>query len=227
MEVGLDEQSNAAAIAIAAAHPEVFAAVGRHPNAAAGFDDDRAAAIEALAAHPKVRAIGETGLDLYRDAAPVEAQRRAFAAQVEIAARLALPVVIHVRDGAGPGEGAAVAEVFETLRRSAGSPVILHCFSATPARALEAAEFGWYCSFAGNVTYPSAETLRTAAALVPDHLILVETDSPYLAPVPHRGKNNEPANVTLTAATVASARGIGIDQLEALVDENAARLFGW
>ena len=228
LTVGMDEESNVAAIETARAHPEVFAAVGRHPNAAAGFDDEAAAAIRALAADPMVRAIGETGLDYYRDTAPRGDQVRAFETQIAIARGSGLPLVIHMRDTAGPGSGRAVSDCFELLvAEGEGVEVILHCFSAGPERAAEAIKRGWYISFAGNVTYPKADELRAAAALVPDELLLVETDSPYLSPQPRRGKRNEPANVVFTAATVAEARGVEPELQEAAIEANAARLFGW
>ena len=228
LTIGLDEESNLEAVRTAREHEGVFAAVGRHPNSAAGFDDEAAAAIEELAADDAVRAIGETGLDYYRDRASEEDQTRAFEAQIGVARRTGLPLVIHVRDSSGPGAGRAVADCYELLAaEAAGIEVILHCFSATPERAEEAAERGWHVSFAGNVTYPKSEELRTAAALIPDRLLLVETDSPFLAPQVVRGKPNSPANVTHTAEVVAAARGIGYERLDAIVSENAARLFGW
>jgi TatD DNase family protein len=228
LTIGLDEASNAEAIRIARAHDGVFAAVGRHPNSAGGFDDAAADAIEELAGDPLVRAIGETGLDFYREGAPEADQVRAFEAQIGIARRRELPLVIHMRDSSGPGSGRAVADCFELLiAEGEGVNVILHCFSATAERAQQAARRGWHVSFAGNVTYPGSGELREAAALVPDDLLLVETDSPFLAPQPARGKPNEPANVTFTAEAVAEARGVGYTELDALVTANAARLFGW
>jgi TatD DNase family protein len=228
LTVGMDEESNRAAIEAARKFDEVFAAVGRHPNAALGFDDDAAADLRALAVDPMVRAIGETGLDYYRDNAPRGDQLRAFEAQIAIARGAGLPLVIHMRDEAGPVGGEAVADCFELLAAEAdGVDVILHCFSAGPDRAAEAVERGWYVSFAGNVTYPKAETLREAAALVPDDRLLVETDSPYLAPQPVRGKPNSPAQVVMTAAVVAEARGVDPAEQEAAIEANAARLFGW
>jgi TatD DNase family protein len=219
LNVGMDDAGNAEALALAEAYEEVYAAVGRHPNQAEGFDDEAAAAIERAAAHPRVRAIGETGLDFYRDHASPDAQQVAFEAQIEIARRAGLPLIIHMRD--------AAEETFATLaERAEGVSVLLHCFSA-PERVEEAAERGWYCSFAGNVTYPNAGELREAAAAVPDELLLCETDAPFLAPQPMRGKPNEPANVVETAEQLAEVRGIGYRELEALVDANAARLFGW
>lgn len=220
LTVGTDEDANRGALAAAEAHEEVLACVGRHPNEAEGFDDAAASEIERLAAHERVRAIGETGLDYYRDGAPREQQRAAFEAQVEIARRASLPLVIHMRD--------AVEDTFEVLRSAAdGVTVILHCFSAPPEHVPEAAERGWYCSFAGNLTYPRAEVLREAARLVPDELVLVETDSPYLAPQPVRGKPNQPANVVATAERLAEVRGVPYGDLERTVEANAARIFGW
>jgi TatD DNase family protein len=228
LTVGIDESSSRDAIAAAQAHDEVFACVGRHPNGTGGFDDAAAVELEELAAHPRVAAVGETGLDYYRDRAPKPDQRRAFEAHVQIARSVDKPVIIHVRDGAESTEGQALAETFELLRAQAqGMTVILHCFSAPPGRVGEAAEAGWHCSFAGNVTFPKAESLREAARLVPDDLLLVETDSPFLAPQPVRGKPNEPANVVATAARVADVRGLTYEELEELVEANAARAFQW
>ena len=219
LEVGMDPRSNRAALDAAAAHDEVHACVGRHPNSAEGFGDDDAAEIAELARDPRVVAIGETGLDYYRDRAPRDDQRRAFEAQIEIARASAKPLVIHMRE--------SLDDTFEVLRTSAdGVAVVLHCFSAPPESVAEAAERGWYCSFAGNVTYPKSEALREAAALVPDDLLLVETDSPFLSPQPQRGKPNQPANVVATAAAVAETRGVGYEALEGLVEGNARRAFG-
>jgi TatD DNase family protein len=220
LTVGIDERSNREAIGAAADHEDVFACVGRHPNSAAGFDSAAAREIEELAAHERVRAIGETGLDYYREGAPGEEQRAAFEAQIGIARRTGLPLVIHMRD--------SVDDTFELLAsRADGVTVILHCFSASPERVADAAERGWYCSFAGNLTYPKADELRDAARLVPDELVLVETDSPFLAPQPERGKPNQPANVAATARRLAEARGVSYEGLESTVEANAARVFGW
>jgi TatD DNase family protein len=207
------------AIAAAEDHDEVVAIVGRHPHETAGFDEFALEEIERAAAHPRVRAIGETGLDYYRDHAPRADQRRAFEAQLELAARVGLPVAIHTR--------AAEDDTFAVLREHAGSlpAVIMHCFSA-PDRLDECVELGFLCSFAGNVTYPKATDLQDAARSVPSELLLVETDSPYLAPQPVRGKPNEPANVTHTARSVAELRGIEYAELERLVDANAERVLG-
>jgi len=225
LTVGLDEQSNREQIALAEAFDPVFVAVGRHPNDAGGFDDAAADDLRVLAGHGKVRAIGETGLDFYRDTAEPEDQRRAFAAQIGIALETGLPLVIHLRDQQDSDE--AAAETFSMLDAAEGDlTVILHCFSA-PDRALEAVERGWYCSFAGNVTYPANEDLRVAAAKVPDELILVETDSPYLTPQSRRRERNEPALVVETAALLADLRGTSPDEFDRIVTENSGRLFDW
>jgi len=228
LSVGIDEDAGAEAIACARAHDAVRAAVGRHPNGAEGFDDEAAARIEALASDPLVAAVGETGLDYYRDRAPRPDQRRAFEAQIEIARRLAKPLVIHVRDGGRTTDGEALAETFATLREhAAGVTVVLHCFSAPAPRAAEAGEHGWYCSFAGNLTYPGADSLREAAGAVPDELLLVETDAPFLSPQERRGRPNQPANVVAVAELLAELRGVSYPELEATVEANAARVFGW
>jgi TatD DNase family protein len=226
LTVGLDEGSNREAIAAAEEHEEVFAAVGRHPNSATGFDDAAAADIERLAVHERVRAIGETGLDYYRDSASPDAQHEAFIAQIGIARRTGLPLVIHLRNQ--PGTGDALTDAFATLAAMAqGVKVILHCCSVPSGRIGEAIERGWYCSFAGNVTYPRADALRETARLVPDELLLAETDSPFLAPQSVRGKSNQPANVVEVAELLAAERGVSYAELERTVEANAERVFRW
>lgn len=225
LNVGLGGPENVAVIGAAERHEAVFASVGRHPIDAAGFDDAEAERIEHLAAHEKVRAIGETGIDYYRDSATPAQQRHAFEAQVAIARRTGLPVVIHARDK--DGETAAIDEIFAVLDEQAGdTPVILHCFSA-PWRAADAAERGWHCSFAGHTTYPASDELREAAAQLPAELLLVETDAPYLAPQTVRGKPNQPAYVVDTARVVAEQRGVSYEELEATIEANARALFEW
>jgi TatD DNase family protein len=226
LTVGMDEESNREALSAATGHDEVFACVGRHPNEAAGYDEKAAAAIEELTGDPRVRAIGETGLDYYRARAPRDAQRVAFGSQIGIARRAELPLVIHVRDEDDSTE--AIDEAWRTLADEAGGlTVILHCFSAPAERVAEAAERGWYCSFAGNVTYPRSEGLRDAARRVPAELLLVETDSPFLSPQPHRGRPNEPAHVVDTAGRLAELRDLSYAELEDEVEENAARALRW
>ena len=225
LTVGLDEASNREQIALCERFDQVHAAVGRHPNAADGYDADAAADLRELATHEKVRAIGETGLDFYRDTAEPENQRRAFSSQIEIAVETGLPIVIHLRDRQGSDD--AAAGTFSMLDAAGGDlTVILHCFSA-PQRVSQAVERGWYCSFAGNVTYPANQDLREAAAVVPDELILVETDSPYLTPQSRRRHRNEPANVVETASLVAEVRGTAPETFDRIVAENSRRLFDW
>jgi TatD DNase family protein len=226
LNVGLEAGSNELAIAGAERYETVFATVGCHPTEAAGFDHARAEEIDRLAAaHEKVRAIGETGIDYYRETASPADQRRAFEVQIEIAADRGLPIVIHARDP--EGETNAVDEVFSILdAKGDGVKVILHCFLA-PWRVQDAIARGWLCSFSGIVTFPGAEQLREAAAKLPDELVLVETDAPYLAPQPVRGKPNEPAYVVSTAEKVAEVRGVSYAQLEQTVEANARALFGW
>jgi TatD DNase family protein len=217
--VGTDGASIRHALTAAEDHDEVVAIVGRHPHETTRFDEPALEEIERAAADPRARAIGETGLDYYRDHAPRGDQRRAFEAQLELAARVGLPVVIHTR--------AAEDDTFALLREHSASlpAVILHCFSA-PDRLEECVERGYVCSFAGNVTYPKATDLQAAARALPGELLLVETDSPYLAPQPVRGKPNEPANVAHTARFVAELRGVDYGELERIVDANAERVLG-
>ena len=218
--VAIDGGSIERALEAARAHEEVFAIVGRHPHETTGFARADLDEIEQAAGDPNVRAIGETGLDYYRDHAPREDQRRAFEAQLELAGRLGLPVAIHTR--------AAEDDTFAILREHVDRvpAVILHCFSA-PDRLDECVERGYLCSFAGNVTYPKATDLQRAAAEVPAELLLTETDAPWLAPQPVRGKPNEPSNVVHTGQRLAELRGVPYAELDRTVEQNAARVFGW
>jgi TatD DNase family protein len=215
--IGMNPESFGKALGLAEANDDVYAIVGVHPNEAAGFDDQTLALVRERAAADKVVAIGETGLDYYRDYAPEEDQKRSFAAHLELAEELGLPVVIHTRQ--------AEEDTFDALRGFGGT-VVLHCFSS-PARVEECVEHGYVCSFAGNVTYPKSRDLQRAARQIPDELLMVETDAPFLSPQVVRGKPNEPGNVTHTARFVAELRGLGYDELDALVERNAARVFGW
>ncbi len=225
LNVGLGGESNHEAIAAAERNEGVFASVGCHPSEAAGFSDSAAAEIARLARHERVRAIGETGIDYYRGDGDAAAQRRAFEAQIEIAAECDLPIVIHARDP--KDQRSASDQVFEILdAKGAGLAVILHCFLA-PWRVADAIERGWSCSFSGILTYPSSGALREAAEALPEGLLLVETDAPYLAPQAHRGQPNQPAHVVETAKQVASLRGVSYEQLERTVEENAEAVFGW
>jgi TatD DNase family protein len=219
LAIGMDSESCAAALALAERHEEVFAAVGRHPNYATGYDDTVTGELRELAAHDACRAIGETGLDDYRDYAPRADQERAFAAQIALARETGKPLVIHTR--------AAEDDTIATLvREPQGLQVVLHCFSM-PGRLDECLDHGWWISFAGNVTYPKSADLAAAAEQVPLERLLVETDAPYLTPQAVRKERNRPAYVTHTARFIAERRGIAYAELEAAVDANAARLFGW
>lgn len=219
LTVGMDEASNRTALAAAEEFPEVWAALGRHPNHAEGFDDAALEDLAALARHERCAAVGETGRDHYRDTAPRADQDRAFRAQIDLARELGKPLVIHTR--------AAEDETIGTLREHAdGVTVLLHCFSM-PDRLDECVEAGWWFSFAGNVTYPKATDLAEAAERVPADRLLVETDAPYLSPQAVRKERNTPAYVVHTARFVAERRGLSYEELEALVERNAATLFGW
>jgi TatD DNase family protein len=213
--VGTTIDSCREALRIADAEPGVFAALGIHPHEAGGGEADRLGELRELLAHERAVAVGETGLDHYRDYAPRDAQRRLFERELELAADLDKPVVVHTR--------AADAPTLEILQAFGGT-VILHCFSSPPL--LEPAlERGYYVSFAGNVTYPKAADLRGCAARVPADRILAETDSPYLSPQPRRGKTNEPANVVHTVAALAEARGEDAAGFAAQIDANASAAF--
>ena len=219
LTVGLDEATNRTALAAAEEFEDVFAAVGRHPNAAEGFDDAALEDLHELAAHPRCAAIGETGLDYFRDRASREDQLRAFIAQLGLAREVGKPLVIHTR--------AADDDTIDVLREhAAGVTVLLHCFSM-PRRVDECAAEGWWFSFAGNVTYPKSKDLADASTRVPADRLLVETDAPYLTPQVVRKERNQPAFVTHTARFVAQCRGVSYDELDALVTANAAALFGW
>ncbi len=214
--VGTGIDSCRRAVEIADAHDGVFAALGIHPHQAATPEAGRLDELRELLAHPKAVAVGETGLDTARDYATPAEQCRLLDAQLALADELGLPVVIHSRD--------AAEETAAALAPFTGT-VILHCFSS-PALLEPALEHGYYVSFAGNSTYPKAPELREAAAAVPADRILVETDSPYLAPQPVRGRRNEPAYVVHTVEALAEARGESAETLAALTRANAAAAFG-
>ncbi len=219
LTVGTDGASCRAALAAAEAFPQVYAAIGRHPNYAKGFDDADLAELRALAAHPRCLAIGETGLDFYRDYAPRSDQERAFSAQIELARELGKPLIIHTR--------AAEQATLEQLAREAqGVSVVMHCFSM-PDRLDECLERGYTISFAGNVTYRSAADLALAARRVPADRLLVETDAPYLTPQKVRKYRNEPAFVAHTLDFLEELRGAAHVELEAATEANAARVLGW
>jgi len=202
------------ALALADRFTSVWAIVGIHPHEAA--DGLEVESLRPLLGHPRAVAVGECGLDFFRDYAPRADQVRVFEAQIALANETGLPLVIHTR--------AADEDTFRMLE-AAEVPVLLHCFSSVD-RLDEAIERGYFCSFAGNVAFPRAADLRAAAARVPEDRILAETDCPYLAPPPHRGRPNQPAYAAITLGVLARERGVSETELGEQIDRNADRLFG-
>jgi len=213
--VGTGIESCRAALELAQLHEEVYAALGIDPHQAGDSEASRVDELRELLENDEAVAVGETGLDYFREGAPRDRQRRLFEAQLELAAELGKPVVIHTRD--------ADADTADILAGFHGT-VVMHCFSS-PGLLQTVVDRGYYVSFAGNVTFPKAGDLRAAAAQVPADQILAETDSPYLAPQARRGRPNEPANVALTIAELAKARGDDVDELVARIDANATAAF--
>ena len=208
-----------AAVRLAESHPEIFATVGVHPNDAPKVSSETFKNLEDLLHHSKVKALGEIGLD-YHWGVPKEVQHPIFVRQLELAASLHVPVVIHTRD--------AWADTIETLRTHWAStrlPCIMHCFTGNPEQARECLELGFYLAFGGVATFPKATEIREAARIAPLDRLLIETDSPYLAPVPHRGKRNEPAFVAHVAKMIAEIRGMSVDELAAATTQNFEHLF--
>ena len=217
IQSGIDLERSRHSVRLAERFPEVFATVGFHPEEAGLLTDKAMADIEELAASLRVVAIGETGLDFYHDKWPHDVQQKVFLRQLDLARRLGLPVVVHTRD-------AADLTLSLLAEHAAGLAVILHCFSL-PHRLDEVIDRGYYVSFAGNVTYSKATDLQAAAANLPDHLLLLETDAPWLTPAPLRGRPNQPALVTHTYRFVAGLRHISVEQLSTRVELNARRAF--
>ena len=215
--IGTDLPTSRTAVAMAEDSASVWSAVGVHPYDAALVDDAAIAELRSLAERERVVAIGEIGLDYHREGSDRAAQREAFGRQLELAADLGAAVVIHMRD--------AHDDVFAMLAE-AGPPerLVFHCFSGGPAEAERALELGGYVSFAGNVSYRNAANLREAAAVVPLDRLLVETDSPYLALVPHRGRPNEPGLVPVVGAAIAEATGRPVEQIAAATVANTAKV---
>jgi TatD DNase family protein len=225
VNVGCDQPSSRWSVACASECESVYAAVAIHPNevaAVSGRRDEVLAEIESLASSPKVVAIGETGLDYYRDHVPPQMQREWFRAHIEIAKRTGKALMIHDRD--------AHSDVLALLEESGPWPpysVIFHCFSGDAEMAARCADAGYVMSFAGNVTFKSAELLRAAANVAPPELILAETDSPFLTPVPHRGKPNSPAMTAHTIRFLAEVKGMAVADLCAHLVANGNRAFRW
>ncbi|MGD9796568.1 MAG: TatD family hydrolase [Acidimicrobiia bacterium] len=215
VSVGTTVETSRAAIAVAGRHPDVWATVGVHPHDAAGAD---LAAAESLLAEPRVVAVGECGLDYHYDHSPRDVQRSAFAAQVALALRHDLALVIHTRE--------AWDDTFGVLDE-VGVPerTVFHCFTGGPAEARLALDRGGMLSFSGIVSFKTAADVRAAAALCPLDRLAVETDSPYLAPVPHRGRPNRPAWLPAVGAALAAAKGLAVAEVAAATSATATRLF--
>jgi TatD DNase family protein len=225
VNVGCDLPSSRWSVSRASEYESVYAAVAIHPNevaAVSGRRDEVLAEIESLASSPKVVAIGETGLDYYRDHSDPAMQREWFRAHIEIARRTGKALMIHDRE--------AHSDVLDLLEETGPWPahsVIFHCFSGDARMASRCAEAGYIMSFAGTVTFKNAPALREAAAVAPASLILAETDSPFLTPVPHRGKPNSPAMTAHTIRCLAEVKGMDVADLCAQIQATGARVFGW
>jgi TatD DNase family protein len=208
-----------AAVRIADVHAFVFATAGVHPNDSVKVDENTFENLQKLLQHPKVKAIGEIGLD-YHWGVPKEAQLPVLLRQLEIAAAARMPVIIHTRD--------AWADTLDVLREHwapTGLPCVMHCFTGNTGQAHECLDLGFHLAFGGVATFPKAGEIRQAAAITPADRLLLETDAPYLAPVPYRGKRNEPSFLTHTAKVIAEARGIALDELAAQTTSNFEQLF--
>ncbi len=216
--IGIDLPSSRAAIALAEAHPGIHATAGIHPHEAEGVTGEHLAELRDLVAHERVVAVGEIGLDYYRDRSPRDDQRRVFREQIAIALDIDLPIVIHMRDSLD--DGLAIVEEYPDLRG------VMHCFGGNAEEARRSVELGFFVSFAGPITFPKADATREAAAAVPLEWTLIETDCPYLAPQPIRGKKNEPAAVRWVAEAQAKLRDLPLEDVAAATTENARRLFG-
>ena len=217
--IGIEVASSERALAIAREHEGVYSSAGVHPNDATEWTEETGKQIDELLAQDEVVAVGETGLDFYRDYTPHDVQRAAFRDHIELAKGHSKPLVIHTRDSTS----AAIEEL-----EAVGPPgkLIFHCWSGNTDELTRALELGAHVSFAGNVSFKSAGNLRDVARLVPDDRLLVETDSPYLAPVPHRGKPNEPGFVAAVGRAVAEARGQDEADIARATTANARRIFG-
>ncbi len=219
--IGTDRETNPAAVALAERLPGVYASVGIHPHDAAEATEEDFAALEQLArTSPKVVALGEMGLDFFRNLSPHDVQERVFRRQLGLARRLGKPVIVHCRD--------AHIETLAILAdgRAGEAGGVMHCFSGDVEVATHCLDLGLYISLAGPVTYKNARALPDVARFVPEDRLVVETDCPFLPPHPHRGKRNEPAYMTLTAARIAELRGADSEALNTAMSRNAARLFG-
>ena len=215
-----DMSSNSEAIALADSFPDVYATVGMHPHDAKDVSADELKKLKELAADPKVVAVGETGLDYYYNHSPHEVQRRVFAEFIHMARETERPIVVHERD--------AAQDAFELLRNEGAGQIrgVIHCFTGNYEAARNYLDLGFYVSFTGIITFKNAEPLREVVRKVPLERMLVETDSPYLTPVPHRGRRNEPAYVRYVAETIASIKGLSLEEVARVTTQNVRGLFG-
>ncbi len=225
LTLGTDVEHSRASLELSESRPNVYAGVGLHPTEAGSFSAEVAGALRELAGHPRVRASGETGIDYYWEAAGRDEQLRVLDFQLELAREHDLVMVFHVRSQAG--SDAAERDLEAWLEVNQPERFVLHAFGGDMRLAEVALGLGGYVSFAGNLTYKKNEHLRRAAAELPAERLLVETDSPFMPPVPKRGKKNEPAFVRYTLEALAAARGLEPAAAEKLTDANAARLFKW
>jgi TatD DNase family protein len=216
----LSKDSHTKAFRLADKYPFIYTTVGVHPHEARLLDHNLYARLSELSAHPKVIAWGEIGLDYYYDNSPRDAQREAFRKQLRMARERFLPVVIHTRDAE-----ADTLEILEQEWGGSGLAGIIHCFTGTRAFAEEAVKMGFYISFSGVVTFKKAEELRESAKHLPVENLLIETDSPFLAPVPYRGRRNEPAYVVETARQIADLRNLAVEDVGRITSDNFKRLF--
>jgi TatD DNase family protein len=214
-----DVSSNSEAVALADSLVNIYATVGMHPHDAKDVGPDELEKLKDLTLHPRVIAVGETGLDYYYNHSPRDVQRRVFAQFIHMARATALPIVVHERDAASEGAALLRSEGEGKLRG------VIHCFTGNYEAARAYLDLGFYLSFTGIITFKNAEALRDVVRRVPLERMLVETDSPYLTPVPHRGKRNEPAYVRLVAATVANIKGVTLEEVARVTTDNTRRLF--
>lgn len=219
VHVGCSKESHASAVALAQAHPEVFAVVGIHPHEASSTDAETLADLEAMTQSPRVVAIGETGLDYFYDRSSREEQRRSMREHLTLSRRLNLPVVLHIRD--------AHQEALQIARETPGRdtmPGMVHCFTAGPTEAKAWLDLGYHLSFSGIATFPKCDEIRDAVRMCPSDRILLETDAPYLSPVPVRGRGNQPANVAFTCVRLAAVREQTPAKLATLAADNTRAL---
>ncbi len=207
-------------IALAEAHEQLLCTIGIHPHEAGSEPATSAAELVALAAHPKVIGIGETGLDYFYEHSPREAQQRNFRAHIEAARQSGLPLIVHARDA-----DEDTADIMEDEMGKGAYPALIHCFTAGPELAKRTLDIGCYISISGIATFNSAKDLRETIAAIPLERLLVETDAPYLAPVPHRGKRNEPSFVADTARKLAEIKGVSVEELTRITTDNFFTLF--